>query len=269
MHPFYESAEEEIRVIDKEPEHTAPHLHRAMEFVYVTEGSLELGTGRELYHMEEGDLGIVFPDTIHHYQVFSKKPGRACYLIANPGMCGVFGEELSKYVPENPVLSKDRVSKEVVNAVACLTQSQEPAAGRAYVQILLAKTIPLLTLREREKPGSGDIVDRAVAYVASHFREPMSLGEMASDLGVSRYVLSRVFSGTFHTNFNQYINEIRLSYACELLEYTDRTITEIGMDAGFGSQRTFNRVFREVHRMTPREYRRLQRAGRIKNLKNS
>ena len=82
---------------------------------------------------------------------------------------------------------------------------------------------------------------------------------MALEIGVSRYVLSRVFSGVFHTNFNRYVNEIRLSYACDLLEYTKRSITEIYLDAGFESQRTFNRAFREVYRVTPREYRVRQR----------
>lgn len=263
MYPFYEAAMTAIRIIDKEPEHTAPHLHRAMEFVYVTKGTLELGMGRELYHMEEGDLGIVFPNLIHHYQVFSAERGKAIYIIANPGVCGVFGEELIKYVPQNPVLSKEKVPGEAVNAIMCLKWSGEPDSmtGQAYVQILLAKCIPLLELTEREKQGSGDIVEQSVAYVSSHFRGSMSLTDMALDLGISRYALSRVFSGVFHRNFNQYVNEIRLSYACELLRYTDRTITEIAMDAGFESQRTFNRVFREVHRMTPREYRKKRIEG--------
>ena len=46
-----------------------PHLHNALEIVCVTSGSLELGVGQELYHMEKGDIGFVFPDVIHHYQV--------------------------------------------------------------------------------------------------------------------------------------------------------------------------------------------------------
>ena len=176
-------------------------------------------------------------------------------------MCGAFGEELLKYVPENPVLRKEKVPGEAVNAVMCLkgAEEPEPVAGQAYVQILLAKCIPLLKLTERSMQGSGDIVEQSVAYVSAHFREPLSLSGMALEIGVSRYVLSRVFSGVFHTNFNRYVNEIRLSYACDLLEYTKRSITEIYLDAGFESQRTFNRVFREVYRVTPREYRIRQR----------
>ncbi len=36
--------------------------------------------GQELYHMEEGDLAVIFPDVIHHYQVFSTGENKAVYL---------------------------------------------------------------------------------------------------------------------------------------------------------------------------------------------
>ena len=41
-----------------------PHLHNALEIVCVTSGALEFGVGQELYHMEKGDIGFVFPDVI-------------------------------------------------------------------------------------------------------------------------------------------------------------------------------------------------------------
>ena len=78
---------------------------------------------------------------------------------------------------------------------------------------------------------------------------------MAHDLGVSKFSLSRLFSKTFHSSFNQYVNEARLGYACQRIETTDDTLTEISMDSGFGSLRTFNRVFKEKYRLTPSEYR--------------
>ena len=74
---------------------------------------------------------------------------------------------------------------------------------------------------------------------------------------VSPFALSRIFSGTFHMNFNKYLNITRLEYVRYLLEYTDQSITEAYENAGFGSQRTFNRAFREHFHMTPKEYREL------------
>ena len=78
---------------------------------------------------------------------------------------------------------------------------------------------------------------------------------MARDLGISKYKLSRVFSSTFHKNFNQYLNDQRLNFVISMMENTNKSITEICLDAGFQSQRTFNRAFQEAYNMTPREYR--------------
>ena len=65
----YVDTKEEIIAINRKSKHIEPHLHNALEIVCVTSGALELGVGQELYHMEKGDIGFVFPDVIHHYQL--------------------------------------------------------------------------------------------------------------------------------------------------------------------------------------------------------
>ena len=72
---------------------------------------------------------------------------------------------------------------------------------------------------------------------------------MAYDLGISKYVLSRLFAKTFHCNFNKYVNGVRLNYAIAALENTKESITSICFEAGFESQRTFNRVFKEKYKI--------------------
>ena len=110
-------------------------------------------------------------------------------------------------------------------------------------------------LEPRSATVNNDLIFRSVSYIAEHFAEPITLTKMAKDLYVSPYAISRMFSGTFHTNFNGYLNDTRIEYICSLLRYTDQSITEAYINAGFESQRTFNRVFQEKMHMTPREYR--------------
>lgn len=73
MHLQYKNTKQNIQAVQKRARHVAPHLHNTLELVYVTEGTLELGVGQELYHLETGDMGIIFPDIIHHYQVFGAR----------------------------------------------------------------------------------------------------------------------------------------------------------------------------------------------------
>ena len=241
--------------------HISPHLHNALEIVCVTEGTLEIGVGQELYHMEKCDIGFVFSDIIHHYQVFSEKTSRADYILVPSSFAGVFKDKIQGYAPKYPVIRAKQIEPDVYNAIRAIIQMEEkePMVVQAYIQIVLARCIGKMELVEKSCVGSDDLIYRTVSYVSGNFRKKFSLEEMAHDLGVSKYVLSRVFSKTFHRNFNQYLNDARLSYACTRLVNSGDTILDICLDSGFDSQRTFNRVFKERYRINPSEYRKLKR----------
>ena len=261
MIPLYEEYRENLHIVKKVTKHAPPHLHNALEIVYIAEGSLEYGIAEELYHMEKGDMAFAFPEVIHHCQMFDKERGRAIFVQALPSMTGQFQEQLQLYCPQNPVMEAAKVHPDVRNALHGLLNNKErtKVIEQAYLQIILAHSLPHMRLVEKNSIGSNDMVYRTVCYIASHFKEDISLDIMAKELGVSKYVLSRVFSGTFHSNFNKYLNEQRLTYAVQQLENTNYSITDICLEAGFQSQRTFNRAFQERYHMAPKEYRNMCR----------
>ena len=253
----YENRNTEIALERKKSIHVPPHLHEAIEMVYVTEGSVELGVGQELYHLEKGDFGIVFPNVIHHYQVFESGRNRAVYLFAEPTFFTSYMEELQSCCPKIPIIKKDKISPDIEYVVNQLVKQEDYNGwlAKAYVQIILAHVFTDMDIISRETVGTDDIIYNAVEYVAKNFRDEITLDKMAYDLCVSKYVLSRMFAKTFHCNFNKYVNGIRLSYAQAILQDSKESITNIALDCGFESQRTFNRVFKERFKMTPREFR--------------
>ena len=260
MQPIYEEVTDHLEIIHKRTKHFPPHLHKSMECVYVTCGSLEIGVAQELYHMEQGDFAIVFPEMIHHYQVFDPAGGKAIYLLAEPTLAGGFLTTLQQYCPLTPVIPAAQVHPDIVYAMESLcansvSSNQEVILHQAFVQIILARCLADLTLVNKNTFESDDIIYQTMSYISRHFPETITLTSMARDLAISPDALSRVFSSTFHTNFNQYVNEIRLNYASTLLTSTSESITDVYLNAGFESQRTFNRVFKEHYRMSPREYR--------------
>ena len=263
MLPIYEEITDKLEIRHRKATHLPPHLHKSMECVLVTEGSLAIGVGPELFEMNEGDFAIVFPELIHHYQVFGEERCRAIYLYVDTGLITAFLLTLQQQCPKSPVIPKKQVDPDITYALNSLLRQRHRKKDillqQAFVQIILARSLPRFELVEKSTIGSNDIVYQTVSYIAANFQKPLSLTQMAADLGFSPYTLSRVFSGTFHKNFNQYLNEVRLEYACSLLLYTNQTITDVFMNAGFESQRTFNRVFNEQFHMSPREYRNANR----------
>ena len=284
MYAVFEDVEQ-FEVHKKKSNHVPPHVHNAVELVFVTHGTQEVGIGQELYHMDEGDVAVIFPDLIHHYQVFGKGKNRQIVVLAAPVLAGTYLSTLRQQAPETPVIKAENVHPDVIYAFERLAQmkvarttsarnwdrpadskkkeAKKPAVTdpndevvhQAFLQLILARLLPKLTLVERKEMENNDLIFRAVSYIAQHFTEEISLTSMATDLYVSPYALSRIFSGTFHTNFNQYLNNTRLQYVTYLLKYTNQSITEAYENAGFESQRTFNRVFKESYHMSPRDFR--------------
>ena len=236
----YENRNTGVSAEWKKPVHVPPHLHEAIEVVYVTDGEIELGVGQELFHMDEGDFAVVFPNVIHHYQVFGEKENKVIFLYLEPTLFPSYYRELQIYSPKNPVVKKEQVHPDVVNAIKYLTGITEgnPRMIQAYAQMILAHVFTTMPMMDKSAVGSDDLIYNAVEYVAKNFRENISLEKMAYELCVSKYV-----------------NGVRLNYAVAALENTMDSITNICLDCGFESQRTFNRVFKERYKITPREYR--------------
>ena len=287
MRPIYESMPYDLEIYYRSSGHFIPHMHGLVEVVYILYGTLEIGQDDQLYHMEKGDLAVIFPGKIHHAQCFDQdEMSASMYLLASTALAGDYAQRLTSLQPESPVIPAEAVHEDAVYALRRLyrdygvedqgLRSSEvlfPAPGiragqpaetddttrivqQSLLQLLLSRTLPKMKLRERPDVHEADLEYQIVSYMAEHYREPMTLGSLAQALYVSPYRLSRTISSTFHTNFNSLLNDMRLDYVCNMLRYSDKSITEIMMDAGFESQRTFNRAFQDKMHMSPREYRR-------------
>ena len=261
MHLHFIQTAEELRIRRREPQHIPPHVHPDLEILYMLEGSMIVGVGEQLFELHSGDVALIFPHLIHHYQVFSQGRNRVISLLAKTTLAGVYQDTLTHLCPTDPVIPAEHVHPDITYALKALID--DPADVEAgtinlcFIQLILARAIPHLTMADKESVGSDDIIYRTVSYIADHYRENLSLEIIGKALGYSPFQVSRVFSGTFHVNFNQFINRMRLDYAVGMMQYTSESLTDICYSSGFDSQRTFNRVFKERYRMPPREYRKM------------
>lgn len=98
-------------------------------------------------------------------------------------------------------------------------------------------------------------IRRAIQLMQSQHALPLSLDELASCAGMSRYHFSR----TFHTKTGLqpmlYLRKIRIEKASMLLSQTSKTVEAIAHETGFESSNYFIRIFKQVVGMTPNEYR--------------
>ena len=100
MFPIKNDKMERVHTIHAFSHHFPPHLHETPEFIYVTSGTLELGINQEFYHMEKGDFAIVFPNLMHHYQVFSPSTSSAVYIYSPLNLTGQFRTIIQEGCPK-------------------------------------------------------------------------------------------------------------------------------------------------------------------------
>ncbi len=93
-----------------------------------------------------------------------------------------------------------------------------------------------------------DAMDRAYA-------QPLDIPTLAGISHVSEAHFIRAFRATFGETPHRYLQRRRVERAMYLLRATDRNVTEICFDVGFGSLGTFSRSFRDIVGETPTAYR--------------
>lgn len=100
-----------------------------------------------------------------------------------------------------------------------------------------------------------NVVEQIKRYVEEHYAEDLSLSGLAQKYGVDKSYLSRCFKQTTGKNLIPYITQLRLEKGKEMIRANDLSLTEISYLIGYDDYAYFNRIFRKMEGMSPREYR--------------
>lgn len=98
------------------------------------------------------------------------------------------------------------------------------------------------------------IVEAAKEYVRENYGEKLTLAAIASKIGISQGYLSSVFKKQTGGNLNDYINQMKIEKAKELLEKHEYMMYEISDMLGFENPYYFSKVFKKLTGITPSEY---------------
>jgi len=97
---------------------------------------------------------------------------------------------------------------------------------------------------------------RIVDYVRQHYREKLSVADMARIGGISVSSQERLFRKTFGLTPLMYLRKTRLNAACKLLRESNTGLSNIAVQCGFNDQTNMTRAFRLELKITPLRYRR-------------
>ncbi|SDM80999.1 response regulator [Acetanaerobacterium elongatum] len=101
------------------------------------------------------------------------------------------------------------------------------------------------------------LLRKAVDYLNKHYSDPITLQQMADEIYVSPSYISRMFKKELGVNFVDYLNEIRISRAKDLLGDINYKTYEVADSVGISNPHYFSKLFRRYVGMTPSEYKEL------------
>ena len=110
-------------------------------------------------------------------------------------------------------------------------------------------------IKECSRRQYSNLIRECVDYIDAHYSENISLSSEAERLNVSDTYLSSRFTKETGMKFVEYINAVRVRYACLLLVQLQLPIQRVAELCGFTSSNYFARVFRKIEGRTPSEYR--------------
>ena len=95
----------------------------------------------------------------------------------------------------------------------------------------------------------------AMNYLYTHFRERLTVEEIAEVCGYTPNYFSRLFHSLTGRSYTDFLNALRVNHAIMLLRSTKQSVTEIAFGCGFSSLSNFYRAFREQTGRIPTEIR--------------
>ncbi len=98
-------------------------------------------------------------------------------------------------------------------------------------------------------------IGRVLTFLHDHYREQNAVDRLSSLAALSRSSLHRVFKQQTGMTITGYITRLRIGNACALLMNTDKPIALVADDVGYGNLANFNRQFKELKELTPRQFR--------------
>lgn len=136
--------------------------------------------------------------------------------------------------------------------IPIIMEAETPAEVRTWFIDRITNACRNIVIRKEEQ--SVSVVSRAKKYIDSHYMKDISLDDVSREVNISPYYFSKIFKDETGENFIEYVTNIRVEKAKELLTHSDCSMKEICSMVGYSDPNYFSRSFKKNTGYTPTEY---------------
>ena len=281
-YPFF------IQQVSYEMLHYFPHRHDYFQIYYISQGKLKHLINNKEYEVIKGDLFVIPPYVPHSIATFENVNCEAIELEFKPELINQsFASEAdlqsfidflyiqpfmvneSKVRPRLNLADKIETDVEsIMNELIREISGKEPRFELMFKSLILRllALVGRVAAHEYKASEKNALVDRhresilkAIKYLEEHYSEKIYLNDAVKVALLSHTAFCTAFKSVTNKSFTRYLNELRVSKAKEYLKETDVKISEVSSKTGFDNVVHFNRTFKQLLHMTPKEYREVNR----------
>lgn len=255
------------------------HKHAEYEIMLFTQGSGKQFVGEGVRDYRKGDIAMI-GSNVPHLHLCNAKLNSGSVLETSAGVALQFHptifpmslNQLPDYRPIYELLQKSQYGirfydtdlyDELFQRFQELEKTEHTARLINLLQILdcLCKCKRIGTLSEIAYNSSNILkeanepVNRVYTYLFNHFKDKITLNEIAVYVGHNPSALCRYFKQRTDKSIFQCLAEIRIGHSCKLLMYSNLTIAQIAYESGYNNVPYFIKQFEKIKGRTPSEYR--------------
>ena len=240
------------------------HFHEEIEIIEVVSGEVVILCESKTFYASAGDICIFMPGEVHGFS--SVKDNHLYILKIN---CKQSVESIDfKSLRISPVVIKsneplntelrldiEQLKKEIEHQQTGYSYLVNSISNKILYQIIRCDRLHKLDSEKRKKNVTVlSVLKKSNEYIEKHYKEPISLSDIAVYCGFSKYYFAHYFHEITGQTFYVFLTLYRLEKAISELLNSDNKITDIAYNCGFSNVRSFNRTFKSTFGITPSEY---------------
>ncbi len=243
--------------IDNNSQFCEPNWHENIEVLYIISGKGIANVEFHEYEVEAGDIIVVGPNLIH--QITTDTFVEYYYLIPDKDFLigngiDLDGLSFKEKIRDHEVARRWKVLISASRGVGKFSLAEM----RAAIITLVAYIGQHYTKQSTQRLNAGtsiDYIKKAIDYIESNLKSKLSVDDIASKVGVSKYHFMREFKRLTTYTVIEYINLRRCNMAQIMLKNKENSISRICSRCGFETSAYFSRIFKKYVGMAPLKFR--------------
>ncbi|HEM6111650.1 TPA: AraC family transcriptional regulator [Streptococcus suis] len=231
---------------------------------FITNGKGKISINGETTELTAGDIFVLPKNQSIFYQADENTPWTYTWV-------GFSGSRAETILSQTRLLEKyflhSHLESEILKKMIDINQTAVQSLPMITELILIGHLNQLLAALVQEFPNESlkeastlakTYVHHAIKIIHSQYNSPIKVSAIAEKLALSRSYLYKIFKQETGYSIKDYIVQVKMNHACQLLANPDLSITEIANSVGYQDPLTFSSAFKNQYHQSPSDYRKFR-----------